>query len=113
PIPLSLSEQLECAGLATNLRLQPRRHGAMRKHLTGLLLAGAIAIPFITTACPGHHYYRAYDPYYHDYHRWDDHETVYYQRWTVETHRDSHRDYRNLSKNEQQEYWTWRHNHHD
>lgn len=56
--------------------------------------------------------YRAYDPYRRDYHVWDDHETVYYNQWSVETHR-PHREYRKLKHNEQHDYWKWRHDHDD
>jgi hypothetical protein len=41
-----------------------------------------------TLGCADHHYYRAYDPYYNDYHRWDDHERVYYEQWARENHRE-------------------------
>jgi len=77
------------------------------------LLAVALVLPVIGTACPEHHYYRVYDAYHNDYHRWDDHENVYYQQWAVETHRDQHRDFRKLNQDEQKEYWKWRHNHPD
>ena len=77
-----------------------------------LLLASIFLVPLATLGCGGHHY-RTFDPYYNDYHRWDDHERVYYNQWAVETHRDAHRDYRQLNKDEQKEYWTWRHNHPD
>lgn len=33
--------------------------------------------------------YRVYDPYYRDYHIWDDRETVYYNRWAGDTHREN------------------------
>jgi hypothetical protein len=85
----------------------------MRKHWTSLLLSAVFALPLMTAACGGHHYYRVYDPYYHDYHRWDDGEVVYYNQWAVETHHDPHRDFRKLSKDEQKQYWDWRHNHGD
>ena len=75
-----------------------------------LLLATALVSSVAGIACGGHHY-RTYDPYYTDYHTWDNNEVVYYNTWTTETHRDPHRDYRKLSKNEQKDYWTWRHNH--
>jgi hypothetical protein len=55
---------------------------------------------------------RVYDISYRDYHRWDHGEAVYYQRWEVETHRE-HREFRERHSDEQQEYWKWRHNHHD
>jgi hypothetical protein len=80
--------------------------------LWSLLLAVALAVPLATTGCAEHHY-RVYDPYYNDYHQWDNNEVVYYNQWTVETHRDPHRDFKNLNNNEKKEYWTWRHSHED
>ena len=56
---------------------------------------------------------RVYDPYYTDYHTWNHDEVVYYNQWSVETHRDPHRDFRKLNEQEKKEYWTWRHNHGD
>jgi len=38
-------------------------------YLGPLLLAVALAVPLATTGCAEHHYYRVYDPYYHDNHR--------------------------------------------
>jgi len=81
--------------------------------LGSILLAVFLISPLVTTGCADHHYYRVYDPYYHDYHRWDDHEVVYYNQWVAETHRDAHREFKNLNDNEKQEYWTWRHSHPD
>jgi len=83
----------------------------MRGYVGSLLLSAVLAAPLVTTGCAEHHYYRAYDPYHNDYHRWDNNEVVYYNQWTVETHRDQHRDYRKLNKEEQKEYWNWRHDH--
>ncbi len=77
-----------------------------------LLLAGVLALSLAGIACE-HHYYRVYDPYYTDYHMWNNDEVVYYQRWADETHRDRGRDFRKLRPEEQKEYWTWRHNHGD
>ncbi|MGH9497113.1 MAG: hypothetical protein ACRD3B_19110 [Candidatus Sulfotelmatobacter sp.] len=79
--------------------------------LSKLLLATALVTSVAGLACNDHHAYRTYDPYYTDYHTWDNDEVTYYNTWTTETHRDPHRDYRKLSKNDQKEYWTWRHNH--
>jgi hypothetical protein len=45
------------------------------RYLSSLLLAAAFLAPAVTTGCATRTY-RAYDPYYHDYHRWDNHETV-------------------------------------
>ena len=83
------------------------------RHFPTLLLVVALASPLVTTGCAEHRYYRVYDPYYRDYHRWDDHEVVFYNQWTVETHRDPHRDFRKLHDDEKKEYWNWRHNHGD
>ncbi len=80
--------------------------------LSTLLLAAALASSFAGIAC-GNRPYRAYDPYYTDYHVWNNDEVVYYNRWAGETHRDPHRDFRKLPPNEQKDYWTWRHNHSD
>ena len=52
--------------------------------------------------------YRVYDPYYSDYHVWDQAEIGYYNQWIGETHR-PHVEYRKLRKQDQREYWTWRH----
>jgi hypothetical protein len=74
---------------------------------TLLLSAGLFA------SCGGGHVavgYRAYDPYYSDYHTWNDGENVYYNRWVVESHH-PHRDYRRLPRHDQRAYWQWRHSH--
>jgi hypothetical protein len=83
--------------------------------LSSLLLAAALASSLAGIGCAEHHAVavRVYDPYYTDYHVWNDDEGVYYNRWADETHRDKHREFRKLDKDEQKEYWTWRHNHGD
>jgi hypothetical protein len=53
--------------------------------------------------------YRVYDPYRRDYHTWDRDEGVYYNQWTVESHRDPNRDIRKLKREDQTEYFKWRH----
>ncbi len=70
-----------------------------------LLLAAAM-----TLGCAGH--VRYYDSYNHDYHRWNDHETVYYGQWEHDTHRD-HQDFNRRSDSDKQAYWEWRHSHDD
>ncbi len=79
------------------------------KKINFCLLAAALATPIFTTGCAVHAYY---DPYYHDYHPVDG-EVVYYSQWETETHR-QHVDLKHRSKDEQKEYWDWRHkqNHH-
>jgi hypothetical protein len=77
-------------------------------------VAAALALPVMLFGCAAHVGvgYR-YDPYYHDRHAWDDHEIVFYNQWTDETHRDRRRDFRKLKRHDQEEYWNWRHNHPD
>jgi hypothetical protein len=77
-----------------------------------MFLAAVLASSMAGLGCAPH-YYRVYDPYYTDYHVWNDEEVVYYRQWCRETHRNFHRDFRRLNDNEKKEYWTWRHNHGD
>lgn len=78
---------------------------------SSLLIMGAFGMALATAGCGGSVRYHTYnDPYYHDHHRWDDHEQVYYNQWTVETHHDK-RDFRKLNHDEQKQYWDWRHSH--
>ena len=57
-----------------------------------MLLVGVLAPSLVGIACE-HHSYRAYDPYYTDYHQWDRTRDRYYHRWAEETHRDRERDF--------------------
>ena len=83
------------------------------RFLSACLLAGAMAVSTGVTACSHHHYYRVYDPYYSDYHVWNDSEVGYYNQWARENHYDEHRDFRKLPPEQQKQYWTWRHSHGD
>jgi len=80
--------------------------------ISSLLLSAVFLLPLIGAGCSGRVTYRAYDPYYHDYHRWDDHEQVYYRQWVVENHKPD-RDFRKLDRDDQKQYWDWRHSHED
>jgi hypothetical protein len=84
-----------------------------RRFLPSLLLVASLTAPVMITGCAARVGvgYRVNDPYYRDNHVWDDHERVFYNQWSVENHRDSHRDFRKLKHNEQKEYWDWRHKH--
>jgi hypothetical protein len=78
------------------------------------LVAATLAFSVLLgTACGHHHYYRVYDPYYSDYHVWNNDEVVYYNQWSRENHYDEHRDFRKLPPEQQKQYWTWRHSHGD
>jgi len=49
-----------------------------------------------------------YDPYYHDYHYWDNGEDVYYRGWLTTNHRD-YVPYNKLGRDDQKAYWNYRH----
>jgi len=86
-----------------------------RKYIRLILISACLASPLTFTSCASHvgvGYYRVYDPYYRDYHYWNDGEVVYYNRWARERHRDEHRDFRRLNRGERREYWEWRHHQH-
>jgi hypothetical protein len=73
------------------------------------LLVAALSSPLLLSGCAAHVTY--YDPYYHDYHHWDDHEVVYYNQWEHDTHRD-HVDFAKRNDADKKAYWDWRHNQH-
>ncbi len=78
--------------------------------LSLLLAASALVAPLALTGCAEHATVRVYDPYYADYHVWDNGEVVYYNRWVAETHR-PYVKYERLRPEDQRAYWTWRHEH--
>ena len=84
----------------------------MRTHsrnFASLLIAAAFAVPLMCTGCTVHAGY--YDPYYRDYHPING-EVVFYGNWEQSTHR-SHVELKDRNKDEQKEYWDWRHSHDD
>jgi hypothetical protein len=82
------------------------------RYVSSILLAIVLFSSVVFSGCAVRASYRVYDPGHADYHVWDANEVVYYQRWEVETRRD-HREFKKRHSDEQKEYWTWRHNHHD
>ena len=78
-----------------------------------IVIAATMLSPVMITGCAVHAGvgYRVYDPYYEDYHVWEGPEIGYYNQWSVETHR-PHREFRTIPREEQREYWHWRHDHH-
>ena len=71
------------------------------------VLAVALAGPVLIAGCEGE--VRYYDADYHDYHRWNHGEVVYYNNWEHETHRE-HVDFAKRNDAEKKEYYSWRHN---
>lgn len=81
------------------------------KGLLGTLLLGAaISAPLLTGGCAAHTRY--YDDYYADYHPWDAREDHAYRAWLAERHYEW-REYNRLTREQQRDYWRWRHNHPD
>jgi hypothetical protein len=76
-------------------------------YMKSLLSCAVLSLVMLSAGCA----HRYYDPYYHDYHRWDANETVYYNQWVTENHIDPHRDFKRLDKDQQRQYWEWRHKH--
>ena len=75
-----------------------------------VVLAAFITAAVTSTGCAVR--VRTYDPYYHDYHRWDHDEDRAYRRFLDERH-ERYRDFKGLDSDEQQQYWRWRHDHKD
>lgn len=78
--------------------------------LGALFLAVAFLFSTATMGCARRDSGRVYDSEHRDYHQWDSNENSYYQRWEAETHR-NHKDFQQRSRDEQNEYWNWRHQH--
>jgi len=83
----------------------------LRRLYLASLMAFAVVLSTAGTGCADHHYYRVYDPYYSDYHRWGPEEDAYYHRWETESHHE-HREWKERTPEEQKEYWGWRHGQH-
>jgi hypothetical protein len=79
----------------------------VRSCVISLLLSAAMVVPALTLGCGGNHD-RVYDADHADYHTWNNSETVYYQQWETENHYD-HKDFKVRSKDEQKQYFDWRH----
>ncbi|HVM91773.1 MAG TPA: hypothetical protein VMT67_03120 [Terriglobales bacterium] len=52
---------------------------------------------------------RYHDDYYNDWHKWNDREMDFYDKWCKETHRDPNVDFARLRPDEQEAYFKWRH----
>jgi hypothetical protein len=77
----------------------------------GSAFLGAV---FLTTlagsGCAGR--VRVYDEYHSDYHDWNHDEDVRYRAYLSDRH-EPYRDYNKLSKDQQKDYWNYRHDHPD
>ena len=81
------------------------------KRFAGLLLFGAMLAAPITTFADEHHRY--YDRDAKDYHEWNDAEGRAYRHWLTEERHEKYRDFNRLNREQQRNYWRWRHAHED
>ena len=79
-----------------------------KRWLRSLLLGATIVAPIATIGCAARVSY--YDPGYHDYHHWGPGEDRYYHQYLGERHED-YREFNKSSKDQQADYWKWRHDH--
>ncbi len=77
-----------------------------------LCLAATIAISAAVVACSPQPNVTVNEPAPRDSHHWDDHENQAWHRFLTEKSRQDH-EYTKADKNEQDEYWSWRHSHPD
>jgi hypothetical protein len=82
----------------------------IKGYLGPLVLGAAMLAPILISGCAAR--VRYYDEYHSDYHRWDDGEARTYRVWLGERHYE-YREFNRLSRDEQREYWRWRHEHPD
>ena len=78
--------------------------------LGSTILAGSLLMAIGSFGCAGR--VRVYDNYHSDWHTWDHDEDGHYRRYWADRH-ESYRDYNKLNKDEQKNYWNWRHDHPD
>jgi hypothetical protein len=87
----------------------------MRRYLSTLLLGVAMCAPVVVMQAKDddHHTKRYYDRYKKDYHVWNEQEDRAYQHWLQEERRRPVHPWVKANRNEQTEYWRWRHDHSD
>ena len=81
-----------------------------RSFLGPLVLGLALTAPLLSGGCSAR--VRYYDDYHGDYHYWNGGEDRAYRGWLAERHYE-YREYNRLSKEQQHDYWKWRHDHPD
>ena len=82
--------------------------------ISSIFLGTALIAPMAITAkaAPQAVSVRIYDRNHKDYHNWDDREERSYQTFRVE-HPRYQVSYKKAKRNQQSEYWAWRHSHPD
>ena len=87
----------------------------MRRTCSALVLTAALALPlavppsaFAGNGATGTIVVRVYDPFRHDYHRWDNSEERAYREYLAARHR-RYVAYQRQRAAERRAYWHWRH----
>jgi hypothetical protein len=79
-----------------------------KRSIRSIIFAGVILIAGASYGCAAH--VRVYDEYHSDYHPWDRNEVVVYRQYWAGRNQ-PYREYNSLNRDEQREYWNWRHDH--
>jgi hypothetical protein len=82
----------------------------IKRILGSAFLAVSLFIAVAGSGCAAR--LRIYDESHSDYHKWDRNEDVVYRSYWNGRNQ-PYRDYDKLNKDEQKEYWNWRHDHAD
>ncbi len=103
----------------------------MYRYLCSLLLGAALVAPISIQASAfplerrddrdrdkdkdkgKHKHKRYYDRDRKDYHDWDDREDRAYRHWLLEERHERFREFGRLRREQQADYWKWRHEHPD
>jgi hypothetical protein len=87
----------------------------MSRLISAILLSGALSLPLVVLAQDhdqNQHDQRYYDKSHKDYHQWNANEDRAYHEFAHQRHI-KNEDWSHASKRQQQEYWSWRHEHPD
>jgi hypothetical protein len=82
----------------------------IKRFLSSTFVSTGFLIALVSFGCAAH--VRVYDDYHSDWHTWDHNEDVVYRSYWTGRH-EPYRDYNKLNKDEQKDYWNWRHSHSD
>jgi hypothetical protein len=75
------------------------------------MLSGVLMAPIVLRG--EDHTKRYYDPYYRDYHTWNDGEEHAWRHWREQERHERYREWERANSREHRDYWRWRHDHPD
>jgi basic membrane lipoprotein Med (substrate-binding protein (PBP1-ABC) superfamily) len=87
----------------------------MYRYLSAFVLGAALLAPAALRADDDHHRVKVkvyYDREGRDRHEWNDNENQAHRRYLQEQHRE-YREFDRNTRQQQADYWRWRHNHPD